>query len=248
MFQTYAILAICFISAFFHSLSGFGFPLIATPLLFMVASPKEAILLTLFPTLFMNLISIWGIKNAFLVLKKYIILSLFIIVGSYAGSYILITYPSDIYKVLLSIIIILYLLKDKIHLNFTTFLEKHKMVGLACFGLVAGVVGGLVNVMLVVIVILILELKLDKNDSIVVMNFSFLTSKLTQIATFFSHGEIGKSEFLYGMMAVGACIAAVYISRKIVKPLSEQTFRKFLKWVMILFAILLLVQYFAKFI
>ena len=47
-----------FAAAFIHGSIGFGFPLVATPLLAIVTDMQTAIILTLIPTLLVNLISI----------------------------------------------------------------------------------------------------------------------------------------------------------------------------------------------
>lgn len=246
MQNLYIYSIIFFLSSLFHTLSGFGFPLIATPLLFLATTPKAAIVLTLFPTLFMNIMSILMIKKGFEVLKKYYILGFFIIIGSFIGTNVLILHQSNVYKLILAIIIIFYLFKDHLKLDFSHFINTHKTLSLVIFGLISGFVGGLVNVMVVVIAIFILELKLDKNKSIVVMNFSFLSSKITQITTFSVAGAISKNELLISLLAVCICIVSILIARKIKDKINDKIFRQILKITLYVFAILLILQYFLQ--
>lgn len=105
----FIILAVFFISAIFHTLAGFGFPLISTSVLFTILPPKTAILLTLIPTFFMNVASIYTFvkfKEIIEIFKKYAVLFIFSAFGSYIGSHILIAFPSGIYKLLLSVMVI----------------------------------------------------------------------------------------------------------------------------------------------
>lgn len=237
-------LAIFFIASLFHALSGFGFPLISTPLLFLVTLPKEAIILTILPTIFMNSISIFGVKKGFRVLKKYYLLGIFVMIGSFLGTKIIILYPSNIYKLFLAMVIVFYLLKDKLNLDFSSFIEKNESFALIYFGLVGGIIGGLVNVMLVVMAILVLELKLDKNSSIVVMNFSFLLSKIAQGFTFINNNEFGIYEIKQGIIAICVCIISILIANKFKHKIDDKIFQKILKTTLVIFAFLLTFQYF----
>jgi uncharacterized protein len=51
-------IGILLIAAFVHGAFGFGFPLVATPLLVLMMDMRAAVLLTLIPTIAINLVSI----------------------------------------------------------------------------------------------------------------------------------------------------------------------------------------------
>lgn len=247
MIENIAILAVFFISSIFHILIGFGFPLLSTPILFTITSPQNAIVLTILPTMFINFFSIFSIKKGFHVLKQYYMLGIFVMIGSFIGTRILIIFPSNIYKLLLAFIIIFYLSKDKLKLNFSNFIQNNKTLALIIFGLIGGIIGGMVNIMLVIIAMFVLELNLDKSESIVIMNFCFLLGKSTQAAIFFNANALGAFEFYFGLITILVCIIAIFIANKFKNKINDLIFKKILKITLIIFAIILFIQYFLSF-
>ena len=57
------LLVTLLIAAFIHGMLGFGFPLVATPVLALFMDLRAAVLLTLVPTVSINLVSILGEKH-----------------------------------------------------------------------------------------------------------------------------------------------------------------------------------------
>ena len=104
---------IIFISSLVHGSIGFGFPMIATPLLAMITDMKTAILYIAIPTLLINLISIYSEGNFLQAVKKFYPLALMGMIGSAIGTQILIYSSTDFFKLLLAISIFLYLFIQK---------------------------------------------------------------------------------------------------------------------------------------
>ena len=76
-YQALAIIAlITFFAAFIHGSIGFGFPLIATPLLALITDIHTAIILTLIPTLMVNLVTIASEGNAVAAFHRHFSLAL----------------------------------------------------------------------------------------------------------------------------------------------------------------------------
>jgi uncharacterized membrane protein YfcA len=100
---------IIFISSLVHGSIGFGFPMIATPLLAMITDMKTAILYIAIPTLLINLISIYSEGNFLQAVKKFYPLALMGMIGSAIGTQILIYSSTDFFKLLLALSIFLYL-------------------------------------------------------------------------------------------------------------------------------------------
>ena len=137
---------IIFISSLVHGSIGFGFPMIATPLLAMITDMKTAILYIAIPTLLINLISIYSEGNFLQAVKKFYPLALMGMIGSAIGTQILIYSSTDFFKLLLAISIFLYLFIQKFKIQMQ-WIEKKRRLSVVVFGLVAGFIGGLTNVM-----------------------------------------------------------------------------------------------------
>ena len=137
---------IIFFSSLVHGSIGFGFPMIATPLLAMVTDMKTAILYIAIPTLLINLISIYSEGNFLQAVKKFYPLALIGMIGSAIGTQILIYSSSELFKLLLAFSIFLYLFIQKFKIQMHWIREK-KIISMVVFGLFAGIIGGLTNVM-----------------------------------------------------------------------------------------------------
>lgn len=228
----------------FHGLLGFGFPMIATPLLSLMGSVQSAVLTTLLPTLSVNGASIITTHNPWAVLRKFWPLGLMIVVGSGAGTHLLVAYQSEIYKLLLAVMIILYLNQKKLNISITSWLNYSPYITMLFFGLLSGLVSGLVNVMIPVLVIYVLELKLQKQDSIVLMNFCFFSSKLTQIATFSWLGAFGLNTLGYGILYASVAVVGLIIGKRFSEKIDAVMFTKILRISLWIMAGMLFLQYF----
>lgn len=237
-------LAVMFLSGLFHGIAGFGFPMIATPLLSLLGSVQGAVLATLLPTMAVNFFTIKAMSSGSTIIKRYWLLSLCIIVGSWVGTRLLVLYPTEIYKLILSGMIILYLIREKLHLSFKKSVHHYYWPMMIFFGLLSGVVSGLVNVMIPILIIYVLELELEKKESIALMNFCFISSKVTQIITFTALGVFGKAEFLFAIPAVLIALIALMIGKRFHEKISATLYQKILKISLWLMAAMLIVQYF----
>ena len=115
---------IIFVSSLVHGSIGFGFPMIATPLLAMVTDMKTAILYIAIPTLLINLISIYSEGNFLEAIKRFYPLALIGMIGSAIGTQILIYSSSELFKLLLAFSILLYLFIQKFKIQMKWIKEK----------------------------------------------------------------------------------------------------------------------------
>ena len=89
-FEALIFIAVVFLlAAFIHGSIGFGFPMVATPLLALSTDIQTAIVLTLIPTLLVNLISIISEGNILVAARRHFPLALFAMLGSAVGTQIL---------------------------------------------------------------------------------------------------------------------------------------------------------------
>ena len=185
--------AIFFLAAFIHGSTGFGFPMVATPLLALVSDIQTAILLTLIPTFVVNLVTITSEGRFKQAVRNHLALALLAMVGAGAGTLILIFSTTAFFELLLAVAIVVYLLADKIRLNLE-WIREHPRYSRLIFGITAGVLGGLTNVMAPVLIIYAVESRYSKSDLIQASNMCFLLGKLIQLILFSYHGRFTFSE------------------------------------------------------
>ena len=236
--------AIFLFSGFIHGLLGFGFPMIATPLLSVFLSVKEAVLLTLFPTMVSNAKIIRKTGNFSGVWKEYKILIIFVVLGSFLGTNLLIEFDTPYYKLLLAVVILMYLNKKYMKISLEEIISNNPKSMMFFFGLLSGVVSGLVNIMLPILVIYVLEMNIAKDKSFTLMNLCFLASKITQIFIFGSHGNFSLDFTLFMIPVIIISIMGLILGEKARRFIDENLYKKILIWLLWLLSTYLIVDTF----
>jgi len=139
-------LVIFFLASFVHGVVGFAFALIATPLLAIAMPFKEAIALTIIPTIWVNIVSIFAPKVSLSFLKEYIAFFIFILLGSIAGTYLLFIINTQLFAFILVFLIWAYLYIDY-NKDRYTIQKPNGLYWQVAIGFFAGVTAGLGNIM-----------------------------------------------------------------------------------------------------
>lgn len=232
---------ILFISSLVHGSIGFGFPMLSTPLLAMVTDMKTAILYIAIPTLLINLISIFSEGEFLKALKRFFPLAIIGMIGSAIGTQILIYSNSEIFKLLLAISIFLYLFIQKFKIEML-WIQKRKTFSMIVFGLVAGIIGGLTNVMASILIIYSLESKHTKKEIIQSTNLCFLFGKIIQIILFSIHGSFNQELLFTSFSSLVVVIIAMFLGLKIKNIIPQEIYRKVIKVVLFIIACFLVIQ------
>ncbi len=237
-----AIISCVFVfAAFAHGCIGFGFPMLSTPLLALVMDIQSAIILTLIPNLLVNLISIASEGNTWQAFRRYLPLALLAMLGSAMGTYILILFNSEWFKVVLAAAIIMYLFADKIKLNLN-WIRRQPFFAEPTFGITAGILGGLTNVMAPILIIYSLETQKTKAELIQLSNFCFLLGKSIQLLLFSFYGKFTQSELeLAPIMLIIVGLALLW-GIKIRRKIPENLFVRIMRVFLALLALLLMLQ------
>jgi len=227
-----------------HGTLGLGFPMIATPLLALFFDVQTAILVTLFPTVAVNIVSIiyggrW--KES---IGRYWPLALFTAVGSILGSHFLIASDPSPLRLLLAGIILVYLNVERIGQLPMGWIKKYPLMSMAVFGIAGGFLAGSVNVMVPVLVIFALELGLATTAMIQVFNLCFLAGKLSQIGVFSSEGLLDMTSVMNSIPVVIAAILALVIGIAMRRHIQAELYRKILKRLLLVVSCVLIAEYF----
>ena len=232
---------ISFFSAFIHGSIGLGFPMVATPLLAIFIDIQTAIILTLLPSLLTNSISIKSEGNIALAARRYLSLAIFVMSGSAIGTQILIFTNAEIFKALLAAAILMYLFAEKVNFKLGWVLE-HQRFSNVVFGISAGILGGLTNVMAPVLIIYTLESKYSKSETIQALNFCFLFGKITQLVIFTVNSQLTFREFSASSVMFLTAAIALFFGLNIRKKIKVNTYRKILRLVLLILAVILFYQ------
>ena len=232
---------VVFLSALVQATIGFGFPMIATPLLAMMTDMKTAVIYVAIPTLLLNISALISEGNFLQTIKRFYPLALMAMIGSAIGTQILLYSNSEIFKFLLAVSILFYLFSQKISFEMPWVRQKPNL-STFIFGLSAGIIGGLTNVMALVLIIYSLEARHTKKEIIQSTNLCFMFGKIIQVILFAVHGSFTQEILetsLYNLLIVAVCIIIGFNLRK---KIASESYFKMIKVFLLLMALALIYQ------
>ncbi len=238
------VTAILATSGFIHGVFGMGFPMIATPLLALFMDVQSAVLITLFPTIAVNALSIYSGGSWRDSIGRFWPLALFVSVGSMFGTNLLVVSDPAPFRLLLAAAIILYLNLNRLTQLKMSWIENHIYISMLLFGLLAGLFSGTVNVMIPILMIFTLELGLAKTVMIQTFNMCFLSGKATQVGVFYGAGLIEMDLVSTVTAGVVLAVLALKIGMSIRERIHSDLYEKILRKLLLAMACILVGQYF----
>ncbi len=236
-------LAIMLVAGLVHGTLGLGFPLVATPLLALVVDVRSAILITLLPTVCVNVVSILKGGAWEQSIGRYWPLAAYAVVGSVAGTRVLIVSDPAPFKLLLAGLVLLYLGSTRLGALRWEWARTHRTLAMLAFGLVAGISAGTTNVMVPILIIYTLELGLSSQAMVQVFNLCFLAGKLSQIAVFGAAGSLTTGLLAAASPLAVAALGALFLGMRIRARLRVETYRHIVRQVLFGLALLLIAQF-----
>lgn len=215
------------VSAFVHGAFGFGFPLLATPLLALGFDLRTAILLTLVPTVTINLVSILTERHWQAALRNYWPIPIFTGVGSFAGTQWLLQVDPDPFRLLMAAVLIAYLISDHFHRGQQPL--RVAWWGQAVFGLLLGLMAGLVNIFAPLVIAYALYTQMPATLMVATFNLAFITSKSGQIAGFVSRGAFDLSVVQLAVFTLPAILVALWLGMRLRKRIDVASYRGMLR-------------------
>jgi len=217
-------------AGFIHGVFGIGFPMIATPLLALILDVQSAVLITLFPTIAVNIGRFWQ-------------LALFAAIGSMLGANMLVAFDPSPFRLLLAAIILLYLALPWMKRLRLDWVANHMYFSMLGFGLIAGMFGGSVNVMVPILMIFTLELGLARTAMIQTFNLCFLSGKATQVGVFFFAGLIDVGLVRVAGPGLALAVVALLAGSAIRDRIDSVLYQDILRKLLLLMACILVGQY-----
>jgi len=236
-----AIGCVMLFAGLIHGTLGLGFPMVATPLLAAMMDVRSAILVTLLPTMAVNIASIVNSKATLDSTRQFLPLVLFALLGSIVGSAVLaITDPTP-FRILLASLILLYLWNGlRIPRQ---WLVRHSLLAMAIFGTAAGLAAGTTNVMVAVLIIYFLSLETPRSTLVPALNSCFLVGKTAQITVLAVAGLVGVRLLLETAPLAIAAVGALLLGQRLQSRIEVKTYQEILRKLLLLLAIILVYQF-----
>jgi uncharacterized membrane protein YfcA len=217
----------------------------ATPLLAILVDIRSAVLVTLIPTIAVNLISILRGGRWSESVGRYWPLVLLIPAGALAGTWLLVSLDPGPFRLLLAAIIVLHVARERLRGIHMGWVRDFPWLGYLVFGLAAGFTAGTVNVMVPLLVIFAFEVGMKPLAMVQVFNLCFLVGKSAQVVAF-ARMETLTGPFVLAVsplaiVAVGALFAGMRLRDRV----EAETYRRWLRMLLLGMAFVLTVQFVA---
>jgi len=219
-----------------HGVLGLGFPMLATPLLAIMIDVRSAILLTLLPTITVNLISILRGGRWSESVGRHWPLAVMIPLGAVAGTWLLVSVDPGPFRLLLAAIILLHLVNDRLRAVRMEWVRARTWPAYLLFGLAAGFSAGTVNVMVPLLIIFALEVGMSKLAMVQVFNLCFLAGKAAQLGTFSVAGVLTVPVLAATLPFAAVAALALVVGMRVRERVETETYRRWLRrvlWVMV---------------
>jgi uncharacterized protein len=231
------LLAVTFVAGLAHGTLGFGFPIISTPVVALFTDVKTAVLVTLFPNIVVNLISVIRGGNWRASLGKYWPVATYVLIGTIVGTHLLVAVDPEPLRLLLAATMIVYLLQGRLRALDWSWINRHQQTSAVLFGCMGGVLGGTVNVTVPPLVIYFVTLGVESLAMTQILNLCFLVGKSTQAMTLGVSGQIGLDVLLATAPLTITAAAALLVGLRIQSRIHAQAYQALLRmvlWFMVL--------------
>jgi len=227
---TLAIIAgIAILAGLAHGTLGFGFPLISTPLVALLADVKTAVLVTVLPNIVVNLISILRGGQWRESLGKHWTLALWVVLGTLIGTRLLLTARPEPLQILLAVMIVVFLLQDRLRQLDWSWVKRYPGIAGFGFGVTAGILSGAVNVSLPPLVIYLLTLQLTPIALTQTLNLCFISGKVVQATSLVASDAASVGLLKASLPLVPLAAISVFVGMGLQARISLDSYRALLR-------------------
>lgn len=228
---------IIFIGSFFATVSGFGFALVATPLLAMIMPVKWAIIFILVLTVVLRILTMWRVWGEFN-WKTVALTSIGSFVGMLPGSKVLHFISITHLQIFLGVVLLLA--TALMSLQYTVSI-KNKTAGRLGAGILSGFFGACTSVSGPPLVLYFLNERTDKTEMRANMIWIFgVTGVLMVGASYWAGniGTVGDWSYLYSM--IPATFIGVLAGERMFRYLNQHLFRRLSLMIVLVGAVMML--------
>ncbi len=233
---------IAIFAGFVHGSIGLGFPLLATAMLSTFIDLRIAILITLIPTVTVNILSILRGGNWRASIGRFWPMAVWCLLGSAAGAWVIVYFDPTPYKLLLAFLIFLYLVADRSNRQLLGKIMQFPRMSKMGFGLAAGFSAGSTNTMVPILVIYSLEAGWAKIVTVQIFNLCFISGKAAQLAVFSGSGTFTLGILLNTLPIAGIAALSLFVGQIVQDKINIELFRKIIKTVLLVLGVILSVQ------
>ena len=221
---------------------GLGFPMLATPLITLVADMRTAVILVLLPCVASTVTNIVRSGPILQTLKQFWYMPVYMFIGALIGARLFVAYAAFPFALLLASVILLYLYLDRRGLGKWPIVARHPASFGVIFGTIAGMSEGAANIAAPPLLMYFFSLGIERNMLVQVLNICFTVGKPTQFLILTAQGGVTATQWLATLpFAVLATVTTV-VGIRIRNRIDAVTYRRWLLKVLFIIALVLMVQ------
>lgn len=223
-----------FASALLQGLSGFGFSILAVPLITLVLSPKVTVPILLIYSMIINIAVIYSSRKH-LDFSRIWILLIFGIIGIPIGTKLLLIVNEDLLKLFIGLLILgfgLLLLK-----GFRKSFKNEKL-SMIPIGIVSGILGGSISISGPPLIIFLSNQNVDKQTFRASLALYFFLLNIFTLPVYIYNGLITSEVISYSLKFSPGLIIGVILGNLFSHKIKEEHFKKFTLSLLIILGIL----------
>ena len=226
-----------------HGALGLGFPLVATPIVAVILDVRSAILLTLLPTVVVNIATIVGSANYVTSVRQHVPLIVAALAGSLLGAYVLAISDPNPFRLMLALLIGLFLWVSHTNKVPRKWLQANVLPAMLIFGLLSGFSTGTTNVMVAVLIIFFIAMETARPIMVPALNTCFMVGKLSQIVVLSAAGLVSMALLIETTSLALTGLASLLVGQRIRDKIPVATYKRLLHILLAGLAATLLLQF-----
>jgi uncharacterized membrane protein YfcA len=234
---------VCALSGFAHGAIGFGFPLVATPLVALAIDMKSAI--TLLAPVTLALVIISALRGGSLreLVRRYWFMPLGMALGAWLGTKLLLAAPPEPFLLVLALVILFYLNLDRLGRGESAFVQRLRApVGFG-FAFLAGLFEAIANVAGPILFVYFMLLGAAPSQVVQTLNMCFTVGKGSQVATLAASGALTLPLWAAVAGLTVPSVVALAAGMRVRDRIDAQTYRSWLRKALWIMVVLLLLQF-----
>jgi uncharacterized membrane protein YfcA len=232
---------VCALSGFAHGALGFGFPIVATPLVALVIDMKSAITLLAPVTLVLVVITVLRGGGFADLARRYWFMPVAIGLGAWLGTRLLLAAPPEPFTLVLALVLLFYLNLDRLGRGHSAAVEKHRAIFGTGFAFVAGIFEAIANVAGPMLLVYFMLLGAAPAQMVQTLNLCFSVGKGTQVATLAAAAALPPFAWLAGLTVPS--LAGLAVGMRLRSRIDAQTYRAWLRKALWVMTVLLIAQF-----
>jgi len=238
---TIVVGAALLVAAFVKGTTGFGFPLIATPMVALLLDIRTAITILVIPNILMDIGQIFRGGFPAEILRRFSRLLVLTVFGVFLGTKVLVTLPLWVLNLSLAAMIFVFVATDFLRFDFWISPQMERVMS-PVLGLVTGFLNGMTNAAGPPLAIYLYGLRLPKTEFVRSIATIFLVTKLSQLVAISTWNLFTAATLRLSLEITLFVLLGFYVGLKTQDRVNQHTFNRGLLFILFVIGLVLVVR------